>query len=169
MDKRTNGKWVEEVKMEVSKRDKNTGMSRVRQRTLSQWSFARGDEDQDTLDRNRRLHSYRAWEEKQIYDVWGERRRLKETQTQSGTSTATLKSTMDTLVLRCQQTCTVVLPRWPWRSRDEREPQSSSSDSSSAPPSSDSSGERRAVQTRRLAERTVLSLGKKRTHQLSTI
>jgi len=29
----------------------------------------------------------------------------------NGTSTATLKSTMDTLVLRCQQTCTVVLPR----------------------------------------------------------
>lgn len=27
------------------------------------------------------------------------------------TSTATLKSTIDTLVLRCQQTCTVVFPR----------------------------------------------------------
>lgn len=28
-----------------------------------------------------------------------------------GTSTATLKSTMETLVLRCQHTCTMVLPR----------------------------------------------------------
>lgn len=54
------------------------------------------------------------------------------------TSTATLKSTIETLVLRCQQTCTVVLPRWPCRSRDERELPSSSSDSNS-PPSSDSS------------------------------
>lgn len=27
------------------------------------------------------------------------------------TSTAMLKSTMETLVLRCQQTCTIVLPR----------------------------------------------------------
>lgn len=55
------------------------------------------------------------------------------------TSTATLKSTIDTLVLRCQQTCTVVFPRWPCRSRDERELLSSSSDSRSTPPSSASS------------------------------
>lgn len=30
----------------------------------------------------------------------------------AGTSTAMLKSTMDTLVFLCQHTCTVVLPRW---------------------------------------------------------
>lgn len=55
------------------------------------------------------------------------------------TSTATLKSTIDTLVLRCQQTCTVVFPRWPCLSSDERELLISSSDSRSTPPSSDSS------------------------------
>lgn len=49
------------------------------------------------------------------------------------TSTATLKSTMETLVLRCQHTCTVVLPRGgAWRSSDVREALRSSSDSWSA-------------------------------------
>lgn len=57
------------------------------------------------------------------------------------TSTATLKSTMDTLVLRCQHTWTVVLPRWgACRSRDVREALRSSSDSWSMPGSSGDSG-----------------------------
>lgn len=63
-----------------------------------------GEDEQDTQDRNK------TWtpqlQEKQSCDVWRD-----DGQTQSGTSTATLKSTMDTLVLRCQHTCTVVLPR----------------------------------------------------------
>lgn len=51
----------------------------------------------------------------------------------AGTSTATLKSTMETLVLRCQHTCTIVLPRWgAWRSNEVREALRSSSDSWSA-------------------------------------
>lgn len=59
----------------------------------------------------------------------------------SGTSNATLKSTMDTLVLRCQHTWTVVLPRWGvCRSRDVREALRSSSDSWSALDSSGDSG-----------------------------
>lgn len=49
------------------------------------------------------------------------------------TSTAMLKSTMETLVLRCQHTCTIVLPRCgAWRSSDVREALRSSSDSWSA-------------------------------------
>lgn len=57
------------------------------------------------------------------------------------TSNATLKSTMDTLVLRCQHTWTVVLPRWGvCRSRDVREALRSSSDSWSTLDSSGNSG-----------------------------
>lgn len=51
----------------------------------------------------------------------------------AGTSTATLKSTIETLVLRCQHTCTMVLPRCgAWRSSEVREALRSSSDSWSA-------------------------------------
>lgn len=58
------------------------------------------------------------------------------------TSTATLKSTMDTLVLRCQHTCTMVLPRCgAWRSSEVRDALRSSSDSwSPAASSGDSAG-----------------------------
>ena len=58
------------------------------------------------------------------------------------TSTATLKSTMETLVLRCQHTCTMVLPRCgAWRSNEVREALRSSSDSwSPAASSGDSAG-----------------------------
>lgn len=62
------------------------------------------------------------------------------------TSTAMLKSTMETLVLRCQHTCTIVLPRCgAWRSREVREALRSSSDSWSAmvASSGDSAGERK--------------------------
>lgn len=60
------------------------------------------------------------------------------------TSTATLKSTMDTLVLRCQHTCTMVLPRCgAWRSSEVRDALRSSSDSwSPAASSGDSAGGR---------------------------
>lgn len=57
------------------------------------------------------------------------------------TSTATLKSTIETLVLRCQHTCTMVLPRCgAWRSSEVREALRSSSDSWSTAASSGDSG-----------------------------
>lgn len=51
-------------------------------------------------------------------------------ESEADTSTAILKSTMETLVFLCQQTCTVVLPRWgTWRSSEVRDALRSSSDS----------------------------------------
>ncbi len=54
---------------------------------------------------------------------------------------AMLKSSMETLVLRCQHTCAVVLPRLrvfpellPFRGKDVRDPERSSSDSTSDAP-----------------------------------
>lgn len=56
----------------------------------------------------------------------------------SATSTARLWSDMETLVLRCQHTCMVVLARW-WLclSREQRDEFTSSSDSCSNDTSSD--------------------------------
>lgn len=49
---------------------------------------------------------------------------------EADTSTAILKSIIETLVFLCQQTCTVVLPRCgDWRSREVRDALRSSSDS----------------------------------------
>lgn len=49
---------------------------------------------------------------------------------EADTSTATLKSIIETLVFLCQQTCTVVLPRCgDWRSSEVRDALRSSSDS----------------------------------------
>lgn len=49
---------------------------------------------------------------------------------EADTSTAILKSIIETLVFLCQQTCTVVLPRWgDWRSSEVRDALRSSSDS----------------------------------------
>lgn len=59
----------------------------------------------------------------------------------AGTSTATLKSTMDTLVFLCQHTCTMVLPRWGTGfSRAVLDAVMSSSDSTSTAESSGHSG-----------------------------
>lgn len=77
------------------------------QRTSGQWFFEQEEEDRTAVnkwDTNRQLDSKdRGGKEKQ--GMWQEKTGI------SGTSTAMLKSTMETLVLRCQQTCTVVLPR----------------------------------------------------------
>lgn len=63
---------------------------------------------------------------------------------EADTSTAILKSTMETLVFLCQQTCTVVLPRWgAWRSSEVRDALRSSSDSWSTVGSSGDSMKRR--------------------------
>lgn len=56
------------------------------------------------------------------------------------TSTAMLKSTMDTLVFRCQHTCTMVLPRCDAGLSGELGAAASSSDSASAVESSGHSG-----------------------------
>lgn len=59
----------------------------------------------------------------------------------AGTSTAKLKSTMDTLVFLCQHTCTMVLPRWgAGLSSEVRDAVTSSSHSASAEETSGRSG-----------------------------
>lgn len=64
----------------------------------------------------------------------------------AGTSTAMLKSTMDTLVFLCQHTCTMVLPRCgAGRSSEVCEAAVSSSDSASAEESSGHSGKVRRL------------------------
>lgn len=64
----------------------------------------------------------------------------------AGTSTAMLKSTMDTLVFLCQHTCTMVLPRWgAGLSSEVCDAVMSSSDSASTMESSGHSGEVRKL------------------------
>ena len=71
----------------------------------------------------------------------------------NATSTARLWSDMETLVLRCQHTCMVVLARW-WLclSREQRDEFTSSSDSCSKDTSSDDPA--RACREKREEERS---------------